>query len=291
MFRLASYLKRVVLKVKLRNYPVIPCTIVIAFFFIAIGGESFAPFPPNEVHLREKLTPPFWQEGGNRTHPLGTDMLGRDMLSRILVGARTSFIVAILALTIGGMGGTALGIISGYYGGKVDGVLMRAADATLAFPLILFAMLLAVVLGPSLQNVVIALSSVLWASYARIIRGETLSVKERDFVKLARVAGCSNLRILFRHIFPNVRSTLLVLLTLQVGYVIIVEASLSFLGAGIPGPSPVWGSMIAKGRDYITLAWWIPLLPGICVAAVCLSFNMLGDWLREALDPKLRQIQ
>lgn len=290
MFRLLPHLKRILQKVKFRRYPVIPGLIVLIFIFLAVFGESLAPYSPNQMSLRERFAPPFWQEGAIMAHPLGTDMLGRDMLSRIMAGARVSFIVAVLALTLGGMAGTILGIISGYYGGKVDALLMRAADATLAFPIILLAMLLAIILGPSLQNVVISLGIVLWARYARVIRGEVLSFKERDFVALAKVAGSSNLRIMFKHLFPNIRSTLLVLLTLQVGWVIIVEASLSFIGAGIPGPEPVWGSMIAKGRDYVTMAWWIPFFPGLAVALVCLSFNMLGDWLREALDPKLRQV-
>ena len=277
-------------KAPTRRYPVISGMIILIFIFLAIFGQTLAPYPPNEPNLAKKFLPPFWQEGGSLAHPLGTDMIGRDMLSRIMAGSRVSFIVAILALTLGSMTGTALGIISGYYGGKVDAILMRTADATLAFPIILLAMLLAIILGPSIQNVVVSLGLVLWARYARVIRGEVLSLKERDFVALGRVAGSSNLRIMFMHIFLNIRSTLLVLLTLQVGWVIIVEASLSFLGAGIPGPSPVWGSMIAKGREYIAEAWWIPFLPGLAVAMVCLSFNMLGDWLREALDPKLRQV-
>jgi peptide/nickel transport system permease protein len=278
------------IKFQFVRYPVISGAIIFVFIFLAVIGESLAPYPPNEPNLSQKFLPPFWQEGGTMNHPLGTDMLGRDMLSRIMEGSRVSFIVAILALTIGGLAGTALGIISGYYGGKVDAILMRAADATLAFPIILLAMLLSILLGPSIKNVVISLGIVLWARYARVIRGEVLSLKERDFVALARVAGSSNLRIMFVHLFPNIRSTLLVLLTLQVGWVILVEAALSFLGAGIPGPSPVWGSMISKGREYISTAWWIPFFPGLAVAMVCLSFNMVGDWLREVLDPKLRQL-
>jgi peptide/nickel transport system permease protein len=290
MVRFWLQLKVIFRQLKSRRFPFIPGTIVIIFIFLAFFGESFAPHPPNALNLSERFLPPFWQEGAKLTYFLGTDQLGRDMLSRIMAGARVSFMVAILTLTVGGMVGTTLGIISGYYGGKVDAILMRAADATLAFPIILLAMLLAVVLGPSLQNVVISLGLVLWARYARVIRGEVLSFKERDFVALARVAGLSNLRIMARHLFPNIRSTLLVLLTLQVGWVIIVEASLSFLGAGIPGPTAVWGSMIAKGRDYVAIAWWIPFFPGFAVTLVCLSCNMLGDWLREALDPKLRQV-
>jgi peptide/nickel transport system permease protein len=277
-------------KSRLRGFPVVSGAVILLFMLMAILGEAFAPFPPNELSLSSKFLPPFWQEGGTMAHPLGTDMLGRDMLSRIMAGARVSFIVAILAISLGGVVGTAVGIAAGYYGGKVDPILMRTADATLAFPIILLAMLMALILGPSIQNVVISLGITLWARYAVVIRGEVLSLKERDFVALARVAGSSNLRIMFFHIFLNIRNTLLVMLTLQVGWAIIVEASLSFLGAGIPGPSPVWGSMISKGREYISSAWWIPFFPGLAVAMVCLSFNMLGDWLREIFDPKLRQL-
>jgi len=275
---------------KLKRYPLIPGVIIFIFIFLAIFGEALAPYPPNSVSLRERFLPPAWQSGGKTDHLLGTDNLGRDMLSRIMAGARVSSIVALLAITLGGFVGAALGIISGYYGKRVDAIVMRVVDATLAFPIILLAILLCMILGPSLQNVVISLGIVLWARFARVIRGEVLSLKERDFVALARVAGSSGLRIMARHIFPNIWNTLLVMLTLQVGWVIIVEASLSFLGAGIPGPSPVWGSMISKGREYITTAWWIPFLPGLAVSLVCLSFNMFGDWLREVLDPKLRQV-
>lgn len=277
-------------KSQLRHFPLVSGLIILIFSLLAVSGESFAPYPPNEIKISEAFVPPLWQKEGSISHPLGTDMLGRDILSRIMAGAKPSFIVAVLAITLGGLVGTFLGIISGYLGGKVDTILMRTADATLAFPIILLAMLLAIILGPSIQNVVISLGLVLWARYARVIRGEVLSLRERDFVALAKVAGSSSLRIMFFHIFLNIRSTLLVMLTLQVGWVIIVEASLGFLGAGIPGPTPVWGSMIAKGREYLSTAWWIPFFPGLAVSAVCLSFNMLGDWLREALDPKLRQV-
>ncbi len=275
---------------KIKRYPLIPGVIIFIFIVLAVFGEAIAPYPPNTVNLRERFLPPAWQSAGTREHILGTDNLGRDMLSRIMAGARVSSIVALLAITLGGLVGGGLGIISGYYGRRVDAIVMRAADATLAFPIILLAILLCMILGPSLQNVVISLGIVLWARFARVIRGEVLSLRERDFVALARVAGSSDLRIMARHIFPNIWNTLLVMLTLQVGWVIIVEASLSFLGAGIPGPSPVWGSMISKGREYVTTAWWIPFLPGLAVSLICLSFNLFGDWLREVLDPKLRQV-
>lgn len=288
-FEAYSQFKRHVLKFQFRGLPILPGVVILFFVFLAVFGEFLSPYPPTRVHLADTLIPPFLHAGGSMTYPLGTDMLGRDMLSRIMAGARPSFIVAMLSIVVGGAIGATLGIISGYVGGKVDAVLMRLVDATLAFPIILLAMLLAIVLGPSLRNVVIALSVVLWARYARVIRGEVLSLKELDFVLMAKVCGASAPRIMFRHIFPNIRNTLVVLMTLQVGWCIVLEASLSFLGAGIPGPAPVWGSMIARGRDYLLSAWWISVMPGTAVALVCLSFNMIGDWLREVLDPKLRQ--
>ncbi len=257
---------------------------------MAVFGELVAPYSPTEVILQKKFLPPFFQSGGSLDHLLGTDMMGRDMLSRIMVGARPSLIAALVVIVLGGLGGTALGILSGYYGGIVDGILMRTADAALSFPILLAAMLLSVVFGPSMENVVISISVIIWSRYARVIRGEVLHVKEQGFVAQARVAGASGFRIMFYHIFPNIRHTMLVMLTLQVGFIIVMEASLSFLGAGIPPPTPVWGALIAKGREYITMAWWIPFFPGLCLALVCLSFNILGDWLREILDPKLRQV-
>ena len=285
-----SQFKRCFFKLQYRRFPVIPGVIVSLFIFIAIFGEFLAPYPPSEANLPTQLLPPFFLAGGSMAHPLGTDELGRDLLSRILVGARPSFIVAIGVIALGGLGGTVLGIISGYAGGKLDVVLMRVADACMAFPIILLAMLLAVVLGPSMQNVIIAISIIIWARYARVIRGEVLSLKQRDFVLLARVAGVSNVKIMWHHIFFNVTHTMLVMLTLQVGMVILAEASLSFFGCGIPPPAPAWGGLIASGRNYIVSAWWIILWPGLLLMLVVLSFNMLGDWLREVLDPKLRQL-
>ena len=224
------------------------------------------------------------------SHPLGTDPLGRDVLTRIIYGARVSIIIAGAALAVGGGFGTLVGLTAGYYGGKIDTILMRFADITLAFPLILFAILLVMVLGPSMMNVIIAITLVLWARYARVIRGEVLGLMQRDFIARARVSGASDWRIMMRHLLPNVMPTLIVLLTLQVGWVIIVEASLSFLGAGIPPPTPAWGGMLAEGREYVSTAWWVTTAPGVAIMLVVLAFNLCGDWLREKLDPKQRSI-
>jgi peptide/nickel transport system permease protein len=197
--------------------------------------------------------------------------------------------VAAVALLAGGGIGLAVGIVSGYLGGRVDSFLMRVVDATLTFPTILIALLLAVSLGQGLRTMVIAITLILWARFARVVRGEVLSVKARDFVSLARVHGCSHLRIMAVHILPNVMNTFMVLLTLHIGFVILVEASLSFLGAGIPPPTASWGQMVADGRSHIASAWWLSFLPGAAILLVVLAFNQFGDWLRDWLDPRLRQ--
>jgi len=274
----------------LRRLPVIPTTIIVLFIAISLFGEWLTPASAYDQNLRLRFLPPAWLEGGDARFLLGTDNLGRDILSRIIVGARASFIVAISALTFGSALGSIIGLASGYFGGKLDTFIMRTADGMMAFPLVLAALLLVAVIGPGVHTVVIATSLVLWARFARLIRSEVLSVRERDFVKLARIAGASSLRFMFIHILPNVLNSVVVLLTLQLGFVIIVEATLSFLGAGVPPPTPTWGQMVAGGRTYIETAWWISVFPGLAIAAVVLAFNLLGDWLRDHLDPKLRQL-
>lgn len=274
----------------LRRLPILQLLVIGLFVFIALFGEQIAPKDPYQTSLTARLLPPAWMEGGNAKYLLGTDQLGRDVLSRIIVGARPAFIVALAALAFGSVLGSFIGLISGYLGGRVDTVIMRFADGTMAFPLILVALLLAAVIGPGGDTVVIAASIVLWARFARLIRSEVLSVKERDFIELARIAGVSNWRIMVVHILPNVLNSVVVLLTLQLGFVIILEATLSFLGAGIPPPTPTWGQMVAGGRDYLEVAWWLSVFPGLAIAAVVLSFNLLGDWLRDHTDPRLRQI-
>ena len=274
----------------LRRLSVLPLLVIGLFVFVSIFGKWLAPLPFDEQSLRLRFLPPAWLDGGNLNYLLGTDNLGRDVLSRIIVGAQASFIVAIAALAFGSVMGSLIGLTAGYFGGRIDAFVMRAADGMMSFPLVLAALLLVAVIGPGVHTVVIATSLILWARFARLIRSEVLSVRERDFIKLSLIAGASNNRIMFVHILPNVLNSVVVLLTLQLGFVIIVEATLSFLGAGVPPPTPTWGQMVASGRTYIETAWWISLFPGFAIAAVVLSFNLVGDWLRDHLDPKLRQL-
>ena len=270
--------------------PWISFSIIVVLVLAALFAPLLAPHSPTEQSLPDKLRPPAWQEGGSMKHILGTDVLGRDVLSRLIYGARVSLTVAAAALLAGGGVGLALGILAGYAGGRVDSFIMRVVDATLTFPTILIALLLAVSLGPGLGTIAIAITVIIWARFARIVRGEVLGVKTRDFVALARVHGCSHLRIMVVHIVPNVLNTFMVLLTLNIGFVVIVEATLSFLGAGIPPPTPSWGQMVSDGRSHIASAWWLSVVPGGAIMLVVLAFNLFGDWLRDWLDPRLRQV-
>ncbi len=270
--------------------PIVPLAILVVFAFAAVFAEWVAPGDPFRQALRFGFKPPVWLDGGRWMNLLGTDRLGRDLLTRMIYGARISLTAGVVTVAVATFVGVAVGLIAAYFRGRVDAVLMQLTDATLSIPIILVALILAVTVGPSFQNVVLAIAAILWARYARVIRGEALSLMERDFIALARVAGCSPARIIAVHLFPNILNTVVVLFTLQVGDVIIVEAALSFLGAGIPPPTPAWGSMVAEGREFITTAWWVSFFPGLAILLVVLSFNLLGDWLRDRLDPKLRQI-
>ena len=275
---------------ELKHLPWIPLIIIGIMVFAAVFAPILAPYSPTKQTLRDKLLPPAWQEEGTSEHLLGTDILGRDILSRLIHGARVSLIVASTALLSGGVVGGALGVISGYVGGKGDTLIMRAVDATLAFPTILFALLLAVTMGQGLLTVVLAVTLILWARFARVTRGEVLALKTNDYIALATIHGCSRIRIMAIHIMPNVFNTFMVMLTLHVGLVILTEASLSFLGAGIPPPTPSWGQMVADGRAKVASAWWISIIPGVAITMVVIAFNVFGDWLRDRLDPKLRQL-
>ena len=234
---------------------------------------------------------PGTRAGGSSTYLLGTDQLGRDILSRIIFGARITLVVAAVTLGIGGGLGVLLGLISGWYGGWVDEVMMRLVDLILAIPLILVALVLVVAIGQSFEMIIGVLAVWIWPRFARMVRGEVLQLKTLDYVSLARVAGASTPRILIKHLLPGTTNTIIVIATLQVGIVILVEATLSFVGAGVPPPEPAWGSMVADGRDQMADAWWVAAMPGLAILLTVMPLNFFGDWLRDRLDPKLRQIE
>lgn len=269
--------------------PKFPTIALLIFLICGVFGTLIAPHDPNQTSFQHSLAPPFWMKGGLASYPLGTDHLGRDILSRIIVGAGISLEVGILTAFFSGLLGALVATLGGYLGGKVDTLLMRLVDMVLSMPFLVLAVTLAAIVGASKYNLIIILAGVAWAWYARVLRAEVLKIKEGDFIRLAIVAGCSKTRIMVRHVFPNIVNSLVVLATLNLGVVIIAEASLSFLGLGIPPPAPAWGSMISEGRNYIGQAWWLSVWPGVAILFVVLSFNLLGDWLRVRLDPKFRQ--
>ena len=273
------------------GFPVVPVAILAAIALVAIFANVLAPYDPEIGTLTARFRPPAWQVGGSSEHLLGTDHVGRDVLSRLIFGARVSMVVGFTAVVVAGVIGTWLGILSGYMGGWVDQVIMRITDTWLALPALTFAIFLAAIVGPSEMNIVIILGAVYWTRYARVIRGEVLSLKEREFVRLAIVAGCSTRTIMCRHILPNVLNSAIVLATLMLGVVIVTEAALSFLGVGVPPPKPAWGLMLADGKKGLMVGyWWLTVLPGMCIMLMVLSANLLGDWLRVKLDPQLRQL-
>jgi peptide/nickel transport system permease protein len=245
---------------------------------------------PLEMDLLARFSPPAWQEGGSWAHPLGTDNLGRDILSRLLWGSRVSLLVGFSAVLVAAVAGIILGLVSGYYGGRIDSVIMRIADIFMAYPFMLLTISIIAVLGSSIFNLILVLGISDWVTYARTIRGSVLSLKEKEFVEASRAIGTSHPVIIVRHILPNVISPLLILATLRVANIIIWESGLSFLGMGTPPPMPTWGRMLAEGRIYITDAWWLVCLPGIAIMVTILSTNLLGDGLRDALDPRLRNL-
>src|SRR5215475_13942862 len=276
----------------LREAPLLAVLILTGLVVVAVFADVIAPYDPTlPVPGAKFFAPPFWMEGGSLHVPLGTDFQARDVLSRLIFGARVSLLVGLMGTLVAGGLGTALGILSGYLGGWVDQMVMRFTDAWLALPALVFAIFLATMLGPSMWNIVIILGLVYWTRYARVIRGEVLSLREREFVKLAEIAGASRTRVIMRHILPNVLNSAMVLASLTIGVVIIAEASLSFLGVGVPAPQPAWGSMLAEGRAMLMVGdWWLTILPGLCILLVVLATQLLGDWLRVRLDPQLRNL-
>ncbi|MGC2201512.1 MAG: ABC transporter permease [Stellaceae bacterium] len=269
-----------------------PLAILVPFVLIAVFANVIAPYDPTEPIPGAKIfEPPFWALGANPHALLGTDFQGRDVLSRLLFGARVSLIVGVTGTIVAGGIGTTLGILSGYLGGWVDQVIMRVTDAWLALPGLVFAIFLATMVGPSMWNIVIILGAVYWTRYARVIRGEVLSLREREYIKLAEIAGASRFRVILRHVLPNVLNSAMVLASLTIGVVIIAEASLSFLGVGVPPPEPAWGSMLADGRSMLMVGdWWLTVFPGLGIMLVVLATQLLGDWLRVRLDPQLRNL-
>ena len=274
----------------LLRLPFLPLIILLSVLFCAILGPYITPHDAGALNLGDALKPPFWQEGGSTANLLGTDNMGRDILSRIIMGARVSVVVALFAILFSGTVGSLMGMLAGYFGGKIDLVIMRLVDIQMSVPSLALALILAAALRPGMTTVIIVIAITYWTWYARLIRGEVLSLKERDFIALAKVAGCGTFSILLKHFLPNVVNTLLVLATLQIGSVIIYEASLSFLGLGIQPPDVSWGLMLSDARPYISVAWWTITLPGIAIVLTCLGSNLLGDWLRDTLDPKRRQL-
>ncbi|MBM3218990.1 MAG: ABC transporter permease [Candidatus Rokubacteria bacterium] len=276
---------------RMKGFPWFPVVILGTLALAAIFADVLAPHSPEVGQLGQRFKPPAWQQGGASQFLLGTDHLGRDVLSRLIFGARVSMVVGLLAVFVAGTIGTFLGILSGYMGKWTDQLIMRVTDTWLAIPALTFAIFLAAILGPSEMNIVIILSAVYWTRYARVIRGEVLSLREREFVRLAIVAGCSKWTIMKRHILPNVLNTAIVIASLQLGVVIVAEAALSFLGVGVPPPKPAWGLMLADGKKGLMAGyWWLTVTPGMCIMLMVLSANLLGDWLRVKLDPQLRQL-
>lgn len=273
---------------KRQRLPVFALTVLAVFVLVALFAPWIAPHNPEVGRLVMRYKPPVWIDGGSTQFLLGTDHQGRDVLSRLIYGARVSLAVGIAAVLVAGGLGTTLGLMAGYFRGWVDQLISRVIDAWLALPSLVFAIFLAAITAPSTQNIVLILAAVYWTRYARVLRSEVLSLRERDFVRLAQVAGASSARIIFRHILPNVINTVVVLATLMLGVVIVTEASLSFLGVGVPPPQPAWGLMLADGKKgLMTGYWWLTVFPGLAIMLVVLAANLAGDWLRDRLDPKL----
>lgn len=274
------------------KWPLFAVIVLILIAGFAIFGEQIAPKDPNRQNIIQRLQPPMVADrNGEVEFPLGTDGLGRDVLSRLILGARISLLVGLTAVMIGGTLGTTLGMIAGYFGGRVDDVIMRLADIQLAFPFILLAIMFLVVLGQGVLNLILILGIGQWVTYARIARGQTISQREKEFVEAARALGASTGSILLRSVLPNILAPLIVIASFNIASVILAEAALSFLGLGVPPTVPTWGGMLAESRDQIIAGrWWLSVFPGVAIALTVLSFNILGDWLRDLLDPRLRGV-
>ncbi|MDN4608021.1 ABC transporter permease [Sporosarcina highlanderae] len=260
--------------------------IVLFVCLVAAFANHLAPHDPAAINPAKMLKPPSWLEGGEKEYFLGTDNLGRDILSRIIYGSRVSLLVGISSVILAGIIGIVVGLSSGYYGGWLDTILMRIVDSFLSIPNILFALVFLTVFGPSVPTLIVVLGVTNWVAYARIVRGETLSIKEREFVRAAKSLGVRNVTIISRHVLPNVISSFIVISTLSVATTIILEASLSFLGLGVQPPTVSWGGILSDGRDYLATSWWLATFPGVAITVTVLGIIFLGDWLRDVLDPR-----
>jgi peptide/nickel transport system permease protein len=261
---------------------------VVAAAACAVFAAQLAPYDPTTGDLGVRLRPPGWLAGGSRAHVLGTDQMGRDILSRVVYGARVSLLVGLVSSLIGGTVGLVLGVVGGYFRGRADTIIAKLIDVQLAFPFILVAITVIAVLGPSLRNLLVLLAVSGWVTYARVVRGQTLSLRERDFVDAARGLGAPSWRIIARHIVPNVLPFAVVVMTTEIGRLIVLESTLSFLGLGVPPPTPSWGMALADGKDYLISGWWLATFPGLAIMIVVLCMNVLGDGVRDLLEPTLR---
>jgi peptide/nickel transport system permease protein len=274
----------------LRQWPVLPVVILALLVIAGVLAPVLSPHEPTYPDLLARGTPPMCMEGGTSDYPLGTDNIGRDIYSRLLHGARISLLVVSIATVSGLVVGTTLGLLAGYLGRHIDEIIMRIVDVWYSVPFIMVALILVVVFGKSTTMMMVLLALLAWTAYVRNVRAEVLTLKELDYVSMARISGASTARILIRHILPGVVNTIIVIGTLRVGQLILAESVLSFLGAGIPPPQPAWGVMVSDGRNFLATLWWISFIPGFAIFLVVMSFNFLGDWLRDKLDPRLRQL-
>ena len=272
------------------KWPILALLILLVVLVVAIFGPAIAPMDPNRQNIMLRLAAPMADGPNDQIFLMGSDALGRDAFSRLLYGARVSLLVGVAAILVGGTLGVSAGLVSGYFGGWIDDVLMRLGDIQLAFPFILLAIMFLVVLGPGLFNLILVLGIGQWVTYARIVRAQTLSLREKEFVEAARAMGDSTASIIFRTILPNIVAPLTVIASFNVASVILAEAALSFLGLGVPAEVPTWGSMLAQSRDQlIANKWWLAIFPGLAIVFTVLSFNIMGDWLRDFLDPRLKE--
>ena len=290
MYTPPTYLQRAVSSMLLARYPVIAVFFLSVISLCAIFAPQLAPKDPNRVEIFQVLKPPLsYNSDGELEHVLGTDSTGRDVLSRAIYGARISFFVGLAAVGLGGSAGTILGLTAGYLGGRVDDLIMRLADIQLAYPFILFAIMILTILGEGVLNLVLVLGVGQWVTYARIARAETLVQREREYVESVRALGATEWRIMFRTILPNILTPLIVIASFNVAGVILSEASLSFLGLGVPESVPTWGAMLADSRNQlISGSWWLAVFPGVAIMLTVVSLNVLGDWMRDFMDPRLR---